>query len=227
MSRWRSFFFVFFAICCLHLLQWEQVGAEKQWLFQPESKWDREWKSGEWDYLETVSVERGKVAVIGGALVQLFASPNASILDMGCGEGSISDFLTPGQRSRYVGVDISSEAIKKAKRTRGGPMKFVHSAAHEFHPRHNFDVILFSDMLYYVEFEKIINQFHQVLNSRGIMLISIFTQRETLMYEQIFQYARDLMEKIDEIDMSGTTRKGKHGKLEKTAFHIEVYRKKT
>jgi SAM-dependent methyltransferase len=200
--------------------------ADGQWLFQSESKWDKEWKSGSWDYLETVACERSRIAVIGGVLVPMYSHANASVLDIGCGEGPIADFLTADQRSKYVGVDISKEAIHSAKRKRGPPLKFVHATAHEFTPQHKFDVVIFSDVLYYVEYEKVLKQYEGYLLPRGIIIISIFHQSEKLMYENIFKFARSSFEFLDEMEVSGFTKKNKGLNLEKTAFHIEVYRRK-
>ncbi len=198
--------------------------AEDQWMFQSESKWNKEWKSGAWTYMETVAVERSRIAVIGGVFVPMYANHNASVLDIGCGEGSISDFLTEQQKHKYVGVDLAKEAIIAAKKARGPPLKFVHAAAHLFNPQHKFDAVVFSDVLYYTEHEKVLKQYETYLNDKGIIIISIFHQTEKLMYEKIFDFARQTFDKIDEIDVSGYTKKSKDGKLEKTAFHIEVYR---
>jgi 2-polyprenyl-3-methyl-5-hydroxy-6-metoxy-1,4-benzoquinol methylase len=201
--------------------------GEDQWLFQSESKWNKEWKSGAWDYMEQVAIERSKNAMIGGALIPMFANPNASVLDIGCGEGRISDFLTPDQKHKYVGVDLAKEAVIAAKKARGPPLKFVHSAAHLFTPQHKFDVIIFSDMLYYVEYQKVLKQYEGYLNPNGIVIISIFHVTEQLMYENIWSFARETFTKLEELDVSGYTRKSKEGKLEKTAFHLEVFRLKS
>lgn len=56
------------------------VEAEDQLLFQSESKWNKEWKSGAWTYMETVPVERSRIAVIGGIFIPMFANKNASVL---------------------------------------------------------------------------------------------------------------------------------------------------
>ena len=201
------------------------VMSEDQWMFQSESKWDKEWKSGEWTYMETVAVERSRIAVIGGVFIPMYGGANSSVLDIGCGEGSISDFLAPNAKHKYVGVDLSKEAIIAAKKARGPPLRFVHAAAHRFKPLHTFDVVVFSDVLYYTEHEKVLRQYEQYLNPNGILIISIFHQTEKLMYPHIFEFASQVFNKIDEIDVSGFTRKGKNGGTEKTAFHIEVYRK--
>jgi 2-polyprenyl-3-methyl-5-hydroxy-6-metoxy-1,4-benzoquinol methylase len=166
-----------------------------QWLFQSEAKWDKEWKSGSWDYMEKVAVERSKVSVIGGVLVQMYSHANASVLDVGCGEGPISDFLLPSQKAHYVGIDISKEAILSAKKLRGPPLKFVHATSHLFQPKNKFDVIIFSDMLYYVEYEKVLKQYEGYLNPGGIVIISIFHQEKSL-YENIWSFARQTFDQV-------------------------------
>ena len=198
----------------------------KQWMYQSEAKWDNEWKQGQWNYMEKVAVERSRIAVIGGVFIQMFTHVNASVLDIGCGEGSISDFLNNQQKSNYVGVDLSKEAIQQALKVRGSPMTFVHAAAHLYRPSSRFDAIVFSDVLYYVEYEKVLRQYKGYLNDNGIVIISIFHMSEKLMYEGIFIFARNIFDKIDEIDISGYTQKNSRSKVEKTAFHIEVYRLK-
>ena len=195
------------------------------WMFQSEQKWDQQWKSGAWDYMDKVAVERSKIAIIGGVFAHIYTNNNASVLDMGCGEGAMSDFLSEGQKQRYLGVDLSKEAIVNARMKRP-KLKFLHSGVYQFVPHHQFDIIVFSDVLYYVEHEKILQQYSKYLTPTGIIILSIFHTTEKLMYENIFNSARNIYNKIDEVDVSGITRKKAHSNQEeivKTAFHIEVY----
>lgn len=202
------------------------IAAEKQWLYQSEGKWDTEWSSGAWEYQDIVAVERSRTAIIGSVFAQMYAPKNGSLLDIGCGEGIISDYLLPEQKAHYVGVDISKEAIKLAKSKRKSPQKFVHAAAHQFVPQHKFDVIVFSEVLYYVEHEKVLNQYAKFLNPNGIIIISIFHTTDKIMYPHIYDYARTTFNKVDEIDVGGYTRKTKGSNLEKTACFMEVYKLK-
>lgn len=194
-----------------------------QWMYQSDEKWDKEWAAGEWDYMEAMPIERSRIGVIGGVFTRKYASSSARVLDVGCGEGAISDFLLPNQS--YVGLDLSKEAIRRGKIKRPSPVKFVHLTAHEFQPLQNFDVIIFSEVLYYVAYEKIIDQYIRYLNPSGIMIISIFHKTEKLLYQNIFEYARKKLKFIDEMDISGYTRKSATHEKEKTALRIEVYRK--
>ncbi len=199
--------------------------SSDQWILHSEEHWDNEWKAGDWSYMDKVAVERSKIAVIGGVLVQMYSHSNASVLDVGCGEGPISDFLTAGQKAKYVGMDISKEAIMLAKKKRGSPQKFVQSKAHEFTPRNKFDVIIFSDMLYYADHEKLLEQFENYLNPGGTIIISIFYQTDKkLKHDHIFNFARTTFNLVDELDIGGYTKKRKDKPRERTAFRIEVFK---
>jgi 2-polyprenyl-3-methyl-5-hydroxy-6-metoxy-1,4-benzoquinol methylase len=156
----------------------------------------------------------------------MFSQPNSSVLDVGCGEGAISDFLTPAQKAKYVGIDISKEAVHMAKSRRGaGGQRFFHSTAHKFEPAHKYDIIIFSEVLYYVEYEKIIDQYLNYLAKDGIMVISIFHVKEQLLYTNIWEYARRKMKLLDEVDLRGKVEKSSNKAKEDTALHIEVYQK--
>jgi len=212
--------------------------AKDQWMFQSEEKWDSQWRAGQWAYMDTVAIERAKVSVV-GVLAQIYAANmttsvstgQGSVLDIGCGEGSLADFLSAEQQPGYVGVDLSREAILSAKRKRPN-MKFVHSAAHKFHPKGSktFNVISFADMLYYVDHKSVLEQYNSYLSPGGIVIISMFFQQKgKLLYENIWNDARKTFQKIDEMELAGSTKKQAHGKAvveTATAFHIEVYRKR-
>lgn len=211
-------------------------------IFQSERNWDRQWSSGAWNYLDQVAVERSRIAVIGGVLIQLYAPyANATILELGCGEGVVTEFLTPLQKLGYVGVDISKEAVMIAKSKRkqylasaeGGGLRFVHAAAHAFEPQGNktFNLVVLSEMLYYTEHEKILDQYEKYLSSNGIVIISMFQMEGKPKHEEIFTYARKKFVLIDELEIHGKTKKWGRttdiSPVEKTAFRIEVLRKRT
>ena len=214
------------------------ASCTEQWMFQSEDKWDKQWRAGQWEYMDKVAIERAKVSVV-GVLAQVYAANSTatpsgmgSVLDVGCGEGSLSDFLSADQQAGYVGIDLSKEAILSAKRKRP-TMKFVHSAAHKFRPKSKhktFRVISFADMLYYVDHKSVLSQYNDYLAPGGIVIISMFFQTKgKLLYENIWADARIMFDKIDEMELSGSTKKQAYGKAvveAATAFHIEVYKKR-
>ena len=209
-------------------------------MFQSEKKWDQEWRAGQWDYMDKVAVERSKTAVM-GVLVQIHANSTGSVLDIGCGEGSLADFLTPEQKHNYVGVDLSKEAVLSGRRKRRG-LRFVHAAAHQFHPRQermHYDTIVFADMLYYVEYEKVLAQYNEYLSPNGVVVVSIWRPQlsgASVVYKnfsihrkRIFEYVGKIFERVDEMEVSGTTKKKANEKnvvQAKVVFDIIVYRKR-
>jgi 2-polyprenyl-3-methyl-5-hydroxy-6-metoxy-1,4-benzoquinol methylase len=84
----------------------------------------------------------------GGVITRMYGSPaNASVLDVGCGEGLLSDYLTSEQRKTYIGLDISKVAIHRAEKHRGPPMHGVVGISHQYTPPRFFDFIVLSEML--------------------------------------------------------------------------------
>ena len=215
-----------FVIFCLLLLVVDfGDGITDNWIAYSGEHWDRGWSAGTWNYQDKVAVERSRNALIGGVLVQLYASStNSSILEVGCGEAAVTDFLTPIQKTRYIGVDISKEAITIAKNKRGeGGMRYVVSAAHHFQPILKFDVIIFSEVLYYTNHEKILQQYAQYLNPDGIIIISIYYMDSKSKFDNIFNYARNLFISIDQMEINGWTRNtGLHKPPKRTSFQLEV-----
>jgi SAM-dependent methyltransferase len=215
-------------VLCFCLLHWEFSAGEKQWIYQPAYGWDRQWKQGVWNYMDKVPAERGRIAMIGNVLVRMYASENASVLDVGCAEGPLSDFLTPGQRERYLGVDISKVVVARASRIRA-PMKFVQSVAHEFTTDQKWDVIVLSEILMHVEHEKVLRQYEQYLAPGGIIVISVFYLEKdgAQTYGNIFTFAREHFTVVDCMEVKGLTTQAKTDvPREWYASRIDVYKSK-
>lgn len=70
-----------------------------------------------------------------------------SVLNIGCGQGFIIRNL-PGEK--IIGVDISFEAIKKAKKFENERIKFIQSSIFELHKKFDkkFDLIVITGVLY-------------------------------------------------------------------------------
>ncbi len=215
-------------ISLLFMLVSECAEIRGQYMSQTPESWDADWKAGNWDYMDKVAVERAKMAVIGGVLIQSYAPSDARVLDVGCGEGPLSDFLNEQQKPKYVGVDVAKAAITSAKNLRGSPRKFVVSTAHEFAPKNKFDVIVFSDMLYYVDYVKVIKQYMSYLNPKGVIIIAIYHQNSNQQdtTSKIFKFAQSVLNVVDDMDIHGNTQQSKTGPRRRTSFHIEVYKLK-
>ena len=149
-------------------------------------EWDRDFKKNKWSFIDRVAVERGRNSIIINIFYALYGggghlSQPSNILDVGCGEGVLSDFLVGLQKQHYYGVDISSEAIKSARKRRSqefqsstaavphpiGSQQFQVGSALEYSPPPGitFGAIIFNEMLYYTDYSKVIQRYIQFLDA--------------------------------------------------------------
>ena len=76
-------------------------------------------------------------------------APCTAILDVGCGEGIFTKYLT-GFAPEVVGIDVSPTAIERAK-MRVPRASFHCAALEDFHSERRYDLVVAVEMLYYVE----------------------------------------------------------------------------
>jgi 2-polyprenyl-3-methyl-5-hydroxy-6-metoxy-1,4-benzoquinol methylase len=122
----------------------------------------------------TLSIDaRNALAVV---LLQHHAADARTLLDVGCAGGSLARVLPP-QYQRYVGIDISEYAVTEAakRNTRAG-CEFHASNLSAYAPTETFDVIVFNEVLYYVEFDCIfteLTRYAQYLSTNGVICVSL------------------------------------------------------
>jgi len=109
--------------------------------------WDAGYAAGEWDRMATVE-ESARYAVLGEYLHR--ACPSPSILDVGCGPGLLRERIQGAPFDRYVGVDVSAEAIRRAQHLADERTAFLvgNPAAAPGGP---FDVVVCNEVLYYLD----------------------------------------------------------------------------
>lgn len=74
---------------------------------------------------------------------QFLVTPGQSIIELGCGRGDLLAALKP---SIGVGVDLSPEAIDRARR-RNPSLEFIASDVHDVEIDRSFDVVIMSDLV--------------------------------------------------------------------------------
>jgi len=168
-------------------------------------KWEKEYISGKWDYLDKNPVERSRHAVI--AMFCSYYFPKGRILDVGCGVGTLVDFLNSTQRKNYLGIDISEKAIKVARIKRKA--KFLAIDSKSFGSRDKYDVIVFNEMLYYVDLKNILTKYQKLLNRNGLFIISLFSTMEHKEYRPILKTCNKLFKTLNSLDISGEVKKRK------------------
>jgi 2-polyprenyl-3-methyl-5-hydroxy-6-metoxy-1,4-benzoquinol methylase len=167
-------------------MQWNELAEELQSQIAPGELYRKheagpsDHRAGKWEYLDGLE-EFAHYAIIAGYYARL--SPRGSVLDLGCGAGLMQRMLLPHNYSRYLGIDISPDAIERATRD---------LSACPAHPDTTFrlgdleqpleetvapfDVIIMNEALYYVENPThVLSQLaQQTLAPNGIIIISMW-----------------------------------------------------
>ena len=139
------------------------------------STWEEQWARGGWDFMRDLD-ELPRYAVIAGLLHRW--RPAGSVLDVGCGEGVLWDHLRPLGCSRYVGIDLSQEAIARAGGRADAHARFVAAAAESYSPEESFDAIVFNESVYYFgDPLATVARYRRSLAPDGVLVVSTFRSR--------------------------------------------------
>jgi len=133
-----------------------------------ERNFNKEWENGNWDYMGDISqcFRYGATASVINHLKL------GNILDVGCGEGTLVDYIK--DVSRYEGLDISKEAIRRAKQ-KHPECKFSVNTVQDFATDGRFDIVVFDAILYAVSNpEEMIIKYSNFLKKDGHILITHF-----------------------------------------------------
>ena len=135
--------------------------------------WDREFASGKWSFADDTSrdvVYRHLDKYVG----------RGRVLDLGCGQGSTAvELASPYER--YVGVDISEVALKRAREKtadagRTSRASFACSDFLGYDPDQKFDVILFRESMYHVpigQVKTILDRYSKFLADDGVFIVRL------------------------------------------------------
>lgn len=95
-----------------------------------------------------------------------------SILDLGCGSGSLVETLT--RRGHWVvGVDVRSEGLSATRRSSAEALLVQADATHLPFRSDAFDMVILLDVLEHVDEERVLLQLHSVLKLAGLVVISV------------------------------------------------------
>ena len=140
--------------------------------------WNKEYASGQWDYLEQVG-EVARYSVMAGYCS--FFKGRGAILDIGCGTGVLMRRLREIGYGSYLGVDLSGEAIRRAKADEDETTRFEVADAATFVPNQDYDAIIFNEILYYLpEPRGILRRYANHLRPNGIMIVSMHRAANSL-----------------------------------------------
>lgn len=132
-------------------------------------EWDEQFRSGRWDYLAEGPEQARYVAL----RTRILDAGAGSVLDVGCGSGVLRDCLGDAFTGRYVGVDWSHAAL--AGRTRRPGETLVCADASRLPLRGSFDVVVLSEVLYYLdEPAAVVRRLLALVAPGGQLLVSLY-----------------------------------------------------
>jgi 2-polyprenyl-6-hydroxyphenyl methylase/3-demethylubiquinone-9 3-methyltransferase len=150
---------------------WERGRSEGDIPVSP-TKWEAQYAAGAWDYLGDLK-ELGRYSVVAGYI--RFLKPGGAVLNVGCGAGTLLGGLDESAYSRFVGIDISETAIRKASSRSSGKAAFVCADAETYQPGESFDVIVFNETLYYFEAPlECCRRYESFLRKDGIVITCLY-----------------------------------------------------
>jgi 2-polyprenyl-3-methyl-5-hydroxy-6-metoxy-1,4-benzoquinol methylase len=146
---------------------------------------DRQYATGVWDYLRGLE-ELSRFSVIAGYCHYL--KNQGSILEIGCGEGLLPERFDGAKYSRYVGVDISAEAVRRAAARENAKTSFITADAAVYVTAERFDVIVFNECLeYFSDPLSVVRRYEPFLREHGIFIVSMFVGLDTARTSRIWR----------------------------------------
>jgi SAM-dependent methyltransferase len=145
-------------------------GARRLVGLDRERRWNRQYAEGGWEWLRRLD-ELAHYAVLAGYLLRL--RPGARVVELGCGEGLLLDYLHPRAYSSYLGVDFAT-AIAQAGHRAGEHVRFVVADMVDFAIDERFDAIVFNESLYYLpDVLAGLRRYEAMLAPGGVFLVSM------------------------------------------------------
>ena len=117
--------------------------------------------------------------VIINKLVEAGLNSKSRVLEIGCGNGSLTKLIAPKVKSgKITALDISSESINTAKRnlSQYKNIDFVIGDVSQVNISEQYDLILLSDVLEHIRLEfhdSLFQKISELLDSNGIVFINI------------------------------------------------------
>ena len=140
--------------------------------------WEKRYKEGAWDRIRSID-ELARYSIIVGYTHFLYRG-DSCILDVGCGEGILYERFSKDCYSRYLGIDVSKEAIGRGYNKNEEKHQFITARIEDFKTEEKFDVVIFNECLYYLEKPiEILELYEGFLSKNGLFIVSMNSTAET------------------------------------------------
>ncbi|MEM9206447.1 MAG: class I SAM-dependent methyltransferase [Pseudomonadota bacterium] len=142
-----------------------------------EAHWDAEYVDGRWDFLDGLK-EQARSGILAAWLMQSGSLDH--VLDVGCGEGLLHRFLQPYGMKRYSGVDVSGEALKRARARLGKEVTLHQATLEDFEAPSDerYSAIVFNEVLYFPEDPAAeVARYASMLSPGGMVAVSMYAPK--------------------------------------------------
>ena len=148
------------------------------------AEWEAQYAGNNWDGLKEIGELAHYSAIVGYCY---YLNKSGTILDIGCGEGILQERLRSFNYSRYVGVDISAKAIRRASPGQDYRTSFVRADVIRYDPNQLFDIIIFNECLYYFENpSSVLKKYESSLEKDGLLIVSMHaTERSNCIWRAL------------------------------------------
>jgi SAM-dependent methyltransferase len=140
----------------------------------PAGTWDEEYARGDWALLDAVEEMPHHMLVVGYAhALRPPAESLPAILDVGCGHGRLLQLLAPYGLSSYLGIDVSTEAVRLARSLGVANASFEVADFEEWKASTKFGAIVFSESLFYAARPlAVLTRYAGWLEKGGVFIVS-------------------------------------------------------
>lgn len=136
--------------------------------------WDKLYADGCWDFMQRIE-EVARYGIV-QAYCRAAGAPDKKVLDVGCGDGSLTSWLALDGYAQYLGIDISAVAVESAtKRFGNSQTRFESCNFQSQGVDGKFDVIIFNESLFYFSpVAPVLSKAKEALNGGGHLVVSMF-----------------------------------------------------
>lgn len=182
----------------LHAVRFHLSNLKGVLLGNPVSFWQETYSAGDWDFLDS-RPQRGRHYAIAGMLRERFpAGPR--VLDVGCGLGTLRRAL--GDGAPYVGLDISAEAIERARTThqRSGA-RFVQADFLAHADAGVYDAVVLNEMLYYLPLGRVSEAVRKAARLSGPGGVVIVSMHQNPKVPAVWETLNSIAQPVQEVEV--------------------------
>lgn len=153
-------------------------GEPLSYSVQSKEAWDAQFDRGAWDFMLDLK-QRETLVIIASLCKEAADERPLALLDVGCGNGGLAKLLASDPSISYTGLDIAETAVRTARTLHPRGIFFVASAEEPPQFAEQFDILVFNEILYYVDLRKTLDAYRPYLKEGGVIVITMYASWRT------------------------------------------------